>query len=352
MAMKMDNIHFNFREIDGYQKPFNFVMSAREPGKTTSLWTTKIYGKWKENHKPWIYLVRTAVEITEAMIDSIFDTCIRKFFDDDIKVRYPKGEFKTGIVDVYVNDMLFFRIVSLSLPLRRIKLAVLKNIGGVAMDEYIIDPKSGEKYIKEEAFKIKEAYSTWRREADGVLKCYFLGNPYSLFNPLFVAWGVDTGKLKRGSFYVGDTFVIQWATLNPLLREKLLRDNPLYAFDEDYKGYALDGEAKNDKGIRLGKIKDGFFLRFVFKISNKYIGVFQNPDPLGDPTYFAKEVDSFGKDRTAICFDFADMVDRTALIGTDERFYLARFKNAFRQRMVEFDTISIYYFLEEIYTQL
>lgn len=348
----MDKIHFSFREIDGYQKPFNFVMSAREPGKTTALWTTKIYSKWKINHKPWIYLVRTAVEITEALIDSIFDTNIRKFYDDDIKVRYPKGEFKTGIVDVHVNDVLFFRIVSLSLPLRRIKLAVLKDIGGVAMDEYIIDPKSGEKYIKEEAFKIKEAYSTWRREAKGVLKCYFLGNPYSLFNPLFVSWGVETNKLKRGQFYVGDTYVIQWATLNPLLREKLLKQNPLYAFDEDYKGYALDGEAKNDKGIRLGTLPEGFYLRFVFKISNHYIGLFRNPDSMGDPEYFAKELGEVGKSRTAICFDFADMVDRTALIGNDERMWLARFKNAFRQRLVVFDNISIYYFLEEIYTQL
>ena len=352
MAMKMDNIHYNFREIDGYQKPFNFVMSAREPGKTTNLWVTKIYGHWKKEHKPWIYLVRTAVEITEALIDSIFDANIRKFTDDELRVKYPKGEFKTGIVDVCVNDMLFFRIVSLSLPLRRIKLAVLKDIGGVAMDEYIIDPKSGEKYIKEEAFKIKEAYSTWRRESKGILKCYFLGNPYSLFNPLFVAWGVETNKLKRGCFYVGDTFVIQWATLNPKLREKLLKQNPLYAFDEDYKGYALDGEAKNDKGIRVGTLKEGFFLRFVFKISNHYIGLFRNPDPLGDPDFFAKEVDVVGKNRTAICFDFADMVDRTMLIGSEERLWLARFKTAFRLRRVEFESISIYYFLEEIYTQL
>ena len=51
------------------------------------------------------------------------------------------------------------------------------------MDEYIINPKSGERYGKDEAFKIKEAYTTWRRECDGVLKCYFLANPYSLYNP-------------------------------------------------------------------------------------------------------------------------------------------------------------------------
>lgn len=353
MAMKMDDIHFNFRAVDGYGKPFVFVMSAREPGKTTALWTTKIYKSWKKDKKPWIYLVRTVVEITDALIDSIFDTNIRKFYDDDIKVTYNKGEFKSGILDVFVNKELFIRIVSLSIQLRRIKLAVLTNIGGVAMDEYIIDPKTGEKYVKQEAFKIKEAYSTWRRESEGVLKCYFLGNPYSLFNPLFVQWGVDTSKLRRGSFYVGDQFVIQWATLNPLLRERLLKENPLYAFDEDYKGYALDGEVKNDKNIPLGKLPDNFSLRFLFKIEGVTIGIFQNQDPLASPRYHAKEMrDYSSKYRNAICFAFEDMVERTALIGLEDRFILNRFKEAFRQRLVSFESIPIYYYLEEIYTKL
>ena len=349
--MELDNLHYNFREIDGYNKAFNFVLSARECGKTTSAWI-KIYSQWKKTKKPYIYLTRTAVEINEALIDSIFDTNIRKFFDDDLKVKYNKGAFKDGIVDVFVNNELFFRIVSLSIPLRRIKLAVLKNIGGVFMDEYVIDPKTGEKYIKEEAFKIKEAYTTWRRESEGILKCYFVGNPYSLFNPLFVSWGVDTAKLKRGSFYVGDSFVIQWATLNPLLREKLLKENPLYEFDEDFKGYALDGEAKNDKNIRLGEKPENFRLRFVFRISGKILGVFQNNGVSLDPRFFVGFIDDYSKARTAFAFDFDELIERTALVGMDERFALSRFKDAFRNRSILFENVSCYYFIEEIYTKL
>ena len=350
--MTLDDLHYNFREIDGYQKPFNFVISARECGKTTAAWL-KIYSNWKKGKRPWIYLVRTAVEITEALIESIFDTTIRKFTDDRIELKYNKGTFKDGITDVYLNGEIFIRIVSLSIPLRRIKLAVLKDIGGVLMDEYIIDPKTGEKYIKnkEEAFKIKEAYSTWRREADGILKCYFLGNPYSLFNPLFVDWGVDTGKLKRGSFYIGDNFIIQWATLHPLLREKLLKENPLYEFDEDYKGYALDGETKNDKNIRLGQKPDNFRLKFVFRIAGQIIGVFQNTF-FEDPRYFVDYIESYSKDRTAFAFDFEELVERTALVGLEERMILQRFKEAFRKRSILFSCVPVYYYIEEIYSRL
>ena len=349
---RLDDLHYSFRKIDGYNKPFNFVISARECGKTTSAWVTKVYSSWRRTRKPFIYLTRTAVEINEALIDSIFDTTIRKFADDKLEVSYNKGAFKDGIVDVFVNGEIFFRIVSLSIPLRRIKLAVLKNIGGVLMDEYIIDPKTGEKYIKEEAFKIKEAYTTWRRESDGVLKCYFLGNPYSTFNPLFVAWGVDTRKLKRGEIYVGDSFVIEWATLHPLLREKLLRDNPLYEFDEDYKGYALDGVPKNDAKIRLGAKPDGFRLRFVFRIAGKILGVFWNSKVGEDPRYFVSEIEEYGRDRTAFAFDFDELLERTALVGLEERFALARFKDAFRERSVVFESVVVYYFIEEIYTKL
>lgn len=349
--MEMDALHYNFRTIDGYNKPFNFVMSARECGKTTSAWL-KFYNQWKKTGKPIIYLTRTAVEINEALIESIGDTILRKFTDDEIRLSYNKGAFKDGIVDVSLNDRAFFRIVSLSIPLRRIKLAVLKNIGGVLMDEYIIDPKTGEKYIKEEAFKIKEAYTTWRREADGVLRCYFLGNPYSLFNPLFVAWGVDTRKMRRGEFYVGDQFVIEWATLNPLLRDKLLKENPLYQFDEDYKGYALDGTPKNDAKIRLGSKPDNFRLRFVFRIGGLILGVCQNNEVGIDPRYFVGEISEYGKDRTAFAFDFDELVERTALVGMEERFALSRFKDAFRAREVVFESVSVYYFIEEIYTKL
>ena len=349
-----DNIHWSWRPLDGYNKPFIFGMSPREPGKTDCTWWEKIYCNWYHTKRPWMYMVRQSVEINEAMIQDIEDT-LNKWSIEAIDFKYTKGSFKDGIVDVYIGEDLFFRIVSLSIPLRRIKLAKIPNIGGCFMDEYIINPRTGEKYQPNEAFKIKEAYTTWRRsyEGKGCLKMYFVGNPYSLFNPLFVDWGVDINKLRKGEFYVGDQFVIYWGTLHPELKKQLLEKNPLYKFDEEYGDYALEGSAINDKNIRISDLPMNYQLQFVLRYNGKNIGIFKNNyiEDLCDK-YFCSFLDDVSAKRTIYCFDFQDMVDKSILLSLDEREKLQRFKDAMRKRFVVFKDINVYYFIEEIYKNI
>lgn len=377
MAIELDNIHYDYRGIDGYNKPFNFVMSPREPGKTSMMWLKKIYWGWKSNHHPWIYMVRQTVEITDALIDSIKDTIINKFTDDNVEFFYKTSAFKDGIVDVFIvhryketieevdketgekksheeeraENILFFRIVSLSIKLRKIKLAVLKNIANAFMDEYIINPKLQEKYLPDEAMKIKEAYTTWRRE-NPQMRFYFVGNPYTLFNPLFVDWGVDVNKLKLDSFYVGNMYVIHVATLSQALREKLLRENPLYKFDEEYTAYALYGTPINDKNIRLGNRPKNFYLRYVFSYNNKYVGIFQNRLYDIEDKFFIEFVDEVSARRTIFCVELDDLVERAVVLSLEERNRLNYFKDAFRSRKVVFKDINCYYFFKEIYNYL
>ena len=100
--VELDNLHFDFRDADGYNKPFTIAISPREPGKTVALWFKKIYLNWRNDFRPWIILTRTAAEITDAALLTIQDANINKFLPDDnqIEFRYNRGDFKTGIVDV------------------------------------------------------------------------------------------------------------------------------------------------------------------------------------------------------------------------------------------------------------
>ena len=362
-----DTIHLNLRVIAGLNKWLNFIMSCRELGKTDCFWVEKIYTNWVKDKKPWGYLVRQVVEINEAMILDIENT-INKWVVDPIELQFNKGAFKDGIVDVKIKGELFIRIVSLSIPLRRLKLAKIPNIGGIFMDEYIIDPRTGEKYLPNEWFKIKETYTTWRREyqGKGVLKIWFSANPYSLFNPVFVGLNVPLDKLRKDEYIetptgyklknhilVGDEYAIEWGALHPKLREKLLKENPLYRFDEDYNQYALEGTAVNDRNIRLGKLPANFYLQFVIRIDGKNIGIFRNNyiSDLRDD-FYCSYVDQVSVERVIYCFDFAEMVERTILVSLEERMMLQRFKDAFRKRSITFENINIYYYLEELYKSI
>ena len=353
MACKYDEkIYFTWRRLDGYPQPFKFAGGPREPGKTTASWYGKIWRRWKKSGAPWIYLVRQSVEITEALIESIRGN-ITKFANNVPEFEYTKGAFKDGIVDVKVDGRIFFRIVSLSIPLRRIKLAVLQNLDGVFADEYIIDPRSDEKYQHNEGFKIKEAYTTWRREAKGVLKFYFSANFYSLYNPLFVELGVNVSELRKGEVWTNDLIAVEWVVLTPELRAKLLKENPLYQFDEDYNNYALEGGAINDKHIKLGSLPQNFSLKFIFKAQGRYIGVYRNNIYSEDSDrFFCRFINDFSKYRTIYCYEFEELIERAVVMSLDERLRLQRFKESFRERKVAFEDINVYYFIEEIYKNI
>ena len=366
-SIPRDNIHMTWRTIDGFNKSINCYISPREPGKTDTTWWEKIFSNWSEDGRPWAYLVRQVVEITEAMIQDI-ENIINKWSLEPVTLEYTKGAFKDGIVDVKIKGKLFIRIIALSIALRRIKLAKIMNIAGIFMDEYIIDPRSQEKYLPNEYFKIKELYTTYRREyqGKGMLKMYFCGNPYSLFNPLFVGLGVDVSKLRKDEYknvngkwrlyhhiYVGDEFAIEWGVLHPQLKEWLLEKNPFYRFDEDYNQYALEGMAVNDRNIKLGKLPINFFLSFVLKINGKFIGIFQNNylDNLED-RFFCKFLDEVSARRSVYCFEFEEMIERSILVSMDEKMKLQRYKEAMRKRLVSFEDINVYYYMEEVYKNL
>lgn len=366
-SIPRDDIHMTWRTIDGFNKAINCYISPREPGKTDTTWWEKIFSNWSEDKRPWAYLVRQVVEITEAMIQDI-ENIINKWSLEPVTLEYTKGAFKDGIVDVKIKGKLFIRIISLSIALRRIKLAKIPNIAGIFMDEYIIDPRSQEKYLPNEYFKIKELYTTYRREyqGKGMLKMYFCGNPYSLFNPLFVGLGVDVSKLRKDVYkevngkwrlyhhiYIGDEYAIEWGVLHPVLKEWILEQNPFYKFDEDYNQYALEGVAINDRNIKLGKLPINFYLSFVLKVSGKFIGIFQNNyiDNLED-RYFCKFLDEVSARRTIYCFEFEEMLERSILVSMDERMKLQRFKEAMRKRLVSFEDINVYYYMEEVYKNL
>lgn len=352
-----DNLHYNFREIDGYNKDINVVMSAREPGKSTSFHLDKMLAPWRKDKRPWIMMVRHATEITPELLYTIQEQYINKFLPDDERIEFQYKQTGIGdkpILDVKVAGEVFMRLVSINAEMRTIKSNILPRARGAFMDEFIVNPQFGEKYLPDEWKKIQEAFTTWRRAADdGNFKLYLLGNPYSLYNPVFMGLGVDITKLKRGSFYVGKDFVIQWALLNPILREKLLRENPMLRLDEDYGNYALDGYATNDESIRLGEKPKNYSLNIVVKFGDKYIGFYKNNyvDD-GVDMFYCEFITNFSTNRSIYAFNFEDMVKHSQLFTRDDKSKFYRFRLALSRNLVTFSSQAVYYMIIEIYKYL
>ena len=353
--VERDNIHFNCRKIDGYNLPFNFIISEREAGKSTAIWLDKAYKCFKENEQTTLVIRRKITHITKAYIDDICQI-INKFTDDGVVFQYSQSSLKEGLVDIYINNKRFMRVCALSCDITALKSLVLLNLRYIIFDEFICNQRFGEKYLKDEATKFMEVYNTFRRESEN-LKCYFMGNPYSLYNPYFMFFNVSSAKLTRGAI-VSDkkSYVIQCYEITQELREKILEANPLYQFDNAYTKYAFEGQNVNDLNIIIrDKLPPNFKLLYVFKSANKYIGLYRSSIWIDyDIIYYCQFIDGskVSKRRDIICFDFEELVDRVVMLSPDERYKFQKIKEAMRKRLIAFSSIECYYLIEEIYFNL
>lgn len=350
-----DKLHFTFNTIDGYNKPFNFVISEREAGKSTAMILDKLFKNFKDGNTSLVFR-RLISDITDIYINDIAEI-INKFNDEQVRFIYKKGSIKDGIVDVkceYKGETrLFMRIVGLSNPISRIKSLFLKNIRCIVFDEFICNPKfDNERYLKNESFKFKEIFNTFQREYPQ-LKCYFLGNPYSLYNPYFVDLNVDTSKLKRGAIISGTNYVIQCYQICNELRDMILQRNPLYQFDDSYKKYAFDGLAINDANIPIRRqLPNNYSLKYAFRIDGKYLVVYRNNDYTDAMQFYIMIDKNVSKKRKVFCFDFDDLISHVVMLSVQERTSFNTLKRAIREQSVEYSNEECYYLTEEIYSNI
>lgn len=349
----LDNIHFNTRKIDGYNLPFNMIISEREAGKSTAVWL-KCYRAFKEEGETTLVVRRKVVHVTKSYIDDIQEI-INKFTDDNVTFEYNNSTLKEGIVDIKINGKRFIRVVALSVDITALKSLVLRDLKYIVFDEFICNARFGEKYLKDEATKFMEVYNTFRRESIN-LRCYFLGNPYSLFNPYFLFFNIPTSKLVRGNIFTDNkSFVVQCYEITKELRDYIKSVNPLYQFDNAYTKYAFDGLNVNDQNINILDTKpSNYSLLYVFKASGRYIGIYKNNDYAmeGNNYYCEFITGDISKRRNIICFDFEELVERVCLLSPDDRYKFQKIKDAMRRRTIAFKNIECYYLVEEIYFNL
>lgn len=364
----LDNIHYNTSKIDGPQKPFRLAVSEREAGKSTRWLQLYAYNYMTE--QTILVLRRQIADVTEIYINDI-ENIINKFSIVPVKLDFKSGDIKSGIIDVYAyeyqkvgeeirkyNKRLFFRVVGMSNPMSRIKSLMLPKIKYMFFDEFIANTRLGEKYLQDEAFKFKEIYNTFQRECESGLICYFFGNPYSVYNPYFEWLKIDTRKVKPGAYLVGDNYVLECYQLTEELRKKILERNPLYQFDDSYKKYAFNGVAVNDMNIIIIDKPQLCKLRYVFKVNGKYYGFYKIS--IDDKVYKEQHLTFYCEElkwsqeykRTALCFDFNDLGNNSAIMQAAQKNMFYYLKYSIANNMVGYKAVPAEYIAEQIYTKI
>jgi len=370
---KRDRLHFSWNRALSYEKMWNFVIGERESGKSVDSWF-HIYDAFTKRNQPSIVLRRRIADITSVYIDDI-ETLLNKFLEpeDRIQLVYIKGEIKQGVVDVRLGEAgqeyswqavrklpIFFRIIGLSNPMSRIKSLMLPNLRYMFFDEFICNTRGGEKYLADEYFMVKEIYTTFKRETQK-LTIIAAANPYSVYCPFFVGLGVDTSKLKPGSFVVGPNYVIDCFKVPQELKEWILAHNPAYEFDDAYMRYAFNGEAVNDANIKIQKTEPrNFRLKYVFRMGRDFLSIHEKKGGLPSNAYGQEErfwvckhsadwLEKIGNRRGFVVFDFGDMVDGALMMDRDWAIRLMSFKDAMNKRQVRFNSIDASYMAEDIY---
>lgn len=351
---KCDNLHIDSEigKMDGYGKTWNFIISEREAGKSCLLWK-KVYNAFKREDRPSIIMRRFQSDINEAYIESI-KFIINKFTGMNIDFDYKKTEIKQGgQLDLRLNNKIFCRLVGLNTPLSRLKQSIIPNVKYFMNDEFICSRRRGERYLKDEAFIVKELYTTYRRESQSSPKIYMFGNPYSKYTPYFIDKKIPTNKLKPGTILSENDWCVWLYTIKPELKERILKENPLYEFDDSYRRYAAFGESIEDDNIRIEPNQpNNFRLEYVLKLKGQCLGIFHGYR-FGDNKlyYWSKFINEqdISKRRDIVCFDFGDMADRTVLnTNTGKRLYSA-LRESIEHRWIAYASIQEGNMMEEIY---
>lgn len=298
-----------------------------------------------------VYLVRNKNAITDSLAEKI-RTDISAFCEVPPFYINSTGS-DTGVADIYCEGFPVFRVIALSMARDQLKRVSLLKPSFILFDEFTRDTRAGDRYLTDEAGRFKELYTTIVRKHRG-LKAYFIGNIYSLYNPYFLDWGVDTAKLKAGEVYVNDMCAVEMVTLTEELRKEIVRKNPFYEFDDFYARYALDGRAKNDGAIRVVKNHPrNYRLSFLIRTGSRLIGVYRAGTKKSQRDFRYWVGWGVGNEnKKAYAYDIKEVIDNTKMAGKMEKFLSFWFKEAMGEHEVAFGDLSCYYLIEEIYSRL
>lgn len=361
-GIERDNIHYNVSEDLGYGSvPIITILSAREPGKSTSILLDVCYSAFKKHGLPFVYLVNHAIDINESLLAS-FETQINSFKGYEIHTKYPKSAKETvTVVKEKETDKPFCYIIPFSAPKTRLKRLVLGQISCIWYDECNIDPTTNEKWPDNIGSKFLELYTTLARKSyPRKLRAFLSGNLYTKYNPILITLGVDCNKLEIGRKLLTKRIVnvegteidcsvlVNCYQMKPELKTFILQHNPAYHFDETYRAY-FDGKAIADISLPLEETRpDNYQLAYCFKISSRYLWVWRNYNSPNDAKYWLEaKGEPCGKRKNTFVVNICDLMSNSFLAKPFKQVFI-RLQFAMATMSLSFQSPEAFYLMQQV----
>ncbi len=335
---KLDDMHCDFSAIDGLERTFNFVLAGRHDGKTTTFLMRKAWPAFLKEGMATVLLFRQINTVNEYTI-RYYETLMNPFLDEPLNLKCY-GE-KSGVMTAMKDKKPFLYAVPLAMKEQQLKQTCFPNVKYIVFDELEINPQKNERYLPSEYQSFETLFGTMSKVNDR-LRFYALSNPYSAYNPYFMAWGVNTRALRIGTMQKGKNWAVWFKELNPKLIAWLKEKDPLFDEKSEYGRWAYGGCFANDRNNHVAPMRGGYRLiqRFIFE--GQRFGAYELSEWDNDslPTYYLKKDKDRGERRTAMAFDFSDMVANTILFTKQDRDSLTRLKRAMKCQDYACDTIE------------
>lgn len=188
------SLYINYREIDGYNCPYNIISTTRGYGKSYGV-KKKVVKTFDRDGKRFAYFFRRQASIDKVLKNggNIF-TDYNEDFNREIYFN-SRGFYEDKKVDqdIITNRLGYNFIVN---DAQAYKNASFRDVGNIWYDECVIEKNSDERYIKDEPTKVQNICDTIIRNSNNV-KVYLTCNALESYNPFAIKWHLqmpDDGK--------------------------------------------------------------------------------------------------------------------------------------------------------------
>ncbi len=311
-----------------YNCMFNQILGPRGHGKT--YWGKKrVIKNFLKSGEEFIYLRRRVKELDMAK-ENIYQDIIRNQEFKDHEIMYNK--FGYYMVDGEIAGY----PMALSDSMYR-KGNSFANVYTILFDEYTIDERLNQRYLKNEIQQFLTFYDTIDRKEDRV-KVFFLGNSYSFLNPYTSYWKMKMPKPGKVTRSADKNCLVYNDFDEEFMKDQLNTTFGSMVEGTTYGNMSLNNMFINDNYEFIEKKTGQCSYCFGLKHEGEYYGVWANY--ASGLLYVSKDIEPTSKLIYSITMD--DHTPNTLLIGRNKSVgFLRMFTDSFAQGHMRFDNMEV-----------